>query len=320
MIDIAAIAKVAAQQQPMPKDCAPPVDSKRVVHIDGDYAAYYCAGGDDMDPGTARWALLKRIENAKKWAGAGKVIVHLTTSGSTKGDRFLIATVLNYQEQRTHHRPKNWPFLREFMETYVGDKFEVKMWNTREADDGIAYVAHWSASFGHEAVIHTADKDMRMLPGVHLSWAEQIVVPVPMGAYEVLGADGLVYGHKWFWLQMLQGDGADNIPGLPQIANNKGNFVQCGKKNAEALLKGTTDNEEAYHLVSGAYSAYYGDEWRDRFVEQAALLWLRTDRHANVGDFMQIMPGSDALRAAVAAMVDRIEADKKQLRELGHGA
>lgn len=304
----------------MPRGDAPPVNAKRVVHLDGDYAAYFCAGGDDMDPGTARWALLKRIENAKKWAGAGKVIVHLTTSGSTKADRFLIATVQNYQEQRTHHRPKNWAMLREFMENYNGDKFEVKKWDTREADDGIAYVAHWSATFGHEAVIHTADKDMRMLPGIHLSWAESIIVPVPAGTYEMIGADGLVYGHKWFWLQMLQGDTADNIPGLPKIANHKGNFVACGKANATALLKGTASNEDAYALVSGAYDAWYGDEWRDRFVEQAALLWLRTDRHALLGDFMQIMPQSDSLHAAVGRMADRIALEKQKLKELGYGS
>lgn len=316
MIDVAAIAKVAAAAAPMPM-AAPPVDSKRVVHIDGDYAAYFCAGGDDMDPQTARWALMKRIENARVRSGSIKAIVHLTTGRSTKADRFLIATVQNYQEQRKHHRPKNWPILRELMDNYQGDKFEVKQWDTREADDGMAYVATWAAQFGHDAVIHTADKDMRMLPGVHLTWEDFNIVPVPSGTFNLIGCDGLVYGHKWFWLQMLQGDGADNIPGLPQIANAKGNFVQCGKARAVEALAHAENNEDAYRIVSGAYSAYYGDEWRDRFVEQAALLWLRTDRHAMIGDFMQIMPVSDALNAAVGRMQDRVYEQRQMLRELG---
>jgi len=282
---IAAVAK----DQPMPGTVLPPLNPKLTLHVDGDYAAYFCSGNDETEPGLARQLLLNKLEAGRAIVGAGKIVVHLTVSGSHKGYRYQVATVKPYQGQRNSgRRPKNWEFLRTYMETYTGDAFKVKLWKDREADDGLAFVAANTAElYGQPvAAIYTADKDMRMLPGLHVDWNNYLVTEVPPGAYEVKRSpDGLVYGLKWFWLQMLQGDTADNIPGLPRLGGQL-----CGPKRAEQALAGTESVVEAFDIVAAGYAQHYGEEWQDRFVEQAALLWLRRDKNASVRDFLGYLP------------------------------
>jgi Autographiviridae exonuclease len=296
-MDIAAYVAKAAAAKPMPLVNVPDATAGLVVHMDGDYCAYYCAGNDDCDAGRARYNITSRLDTLRFASGATSVVMHLTDARSTKGDRYLAATVKPYQGQRGGAKPKNWDYLREYMEGYEGDKFTPKMWNTREADDGIAYVAHHMAQHGKLAVISTRDKDMRMLPGRHVVWLTNELIEVPFNAFEVIGSDEKIYGHKWFWIQMLQGDGADNIPGVPGI----------GEKYAPEFMKYAKDNETAFDIVSGQYTKKYpGAEAWDRLVEQASLLWLRTDRYAELDNFMQIMPKIPELTNACAALRMRV--------------
>lgn len=294
----------------MPGVVLPPLNAKLTLHVDGDYAAYFCSGNDETEPGRARQILLDKIEAGRAIVGASKVVVHLTMSGSHKGYRYQVATVKPYQGQRAGgRRPVNWEFLRTYMETYSGTAFKVKLWKDREADDGIAFVAANTVQLYNEpvAAIYTADKDMRMLPGLHVDWKNYLVTEVPPGAYEVLRSpDGLVYGLKWFWLQILQGDTADNIPGLPRL-----NGQLCGEARASKYLAGTESVVEAFDKVAAAYAVHYGEEWQDRFVEQAALLWLRRDTGASVRDFTSCMPamnhpGMSRVLAAAARLEVRV--------------
>lgn len=274
----------------MPGVVLPPVNKNLTLHVDGDYLAYFCSGNDECEPGQARRNVLNKLEAGRAIVGASKIVVHLTMSGSHKGYRYLVATVKPYQDQRSgSRRPKNWEFLRNFLETYQGDVFSVKLWKDREADDGIAFVSHNVVRLYKQpvAAIYTADKDMRMLPGLHVDWNTYQVCEVPFGAYDVKRApDGLQFGYKWFWLQMLQGDNADNIPGLPLYLGKR-----VGPVTAEKALAQADSHIEAFNVVSRMYASTYGEEWQDRFVEQAALLWLRTDTHASVRDFAGFIPG-----------------------------
>ncbi len=270
----------AAKASPMPFTTnAEPVEG-RVLHVDGDYCAYYCAGNDATDAGAARRTLLSRLDTAKRACGATKVMVHLSDARSTKGERFLIATTKPYQGQRNSGRkPDNWQHLREFMEGYEGDKFDKKLWLNREADDGMAYVCTASAALGRMHAVLTADKDMRMFPGYHVVWTTFQIVEVPYYAFDVIGGEGKQYGHKWFWLQMLMGDTADNIPGLPRV----------GEVAAGTALKGVTNNNDAYQIVKTMYAQKMGAGWARYFVEMAMLLWMRTDRHAAIYDFVKAL-------------------------------
>jgi hypothetical protein len=298
---LAAINAEAAAAPPPP--AAIPVVPGRVVHIDGDYLAYFAAGGDEMPVGIARRVCADRIETFREMSGAQAAIVHLTERSSTKGERFLAATVKPYQGQRNHgSRPKNWEPMRDFLERADHTTFARRMWGDREADDGLALASHQPDPTEFVTLAYK-DKDHRMLPGRHLDWDNYTETLVPHGAYEVIGdVDGLVYGHKWFWLQMLQGDGADYIPGLPKYLGKN-----IADKTAAKVLAGTTCNAEAFSIVSKAYHGYYGDGWSDRMAEQACLLWLRTDVDARIDDFLQLVP----LPKAAARLTRRI----KELRE-----
>lgn len=298
----------AASAAPMPFTANVEPVLGRVLHVDGDYCAYYCAGNDETDAGTARRNLLDRLQQAKHAAGATKIIVHLSDGMCTKGERYLIATVQPYQDQRNASRkPDNWACLREFMEGYEGTEFEKKIWLNREADDGIAFVCQTAAEqFGKLHAVLTADKDMRMFCGIHIVWKTYQQVVVPLGTFELVGGDGKLYGHKWFWTQMLQGDPADYIPGIPRV----------GEKTAALELRTVKDNVEAMRVVAGMYERKYGDEWADRFVEQAALLWMRTDRTAAIDNFLSLGCYGDEITQAAARMVQRVTEARAQLEAL----
>lgn len=299
-MDAARIKELAKLARPIPHAKAPQPTEGLVLHVDGDFAAYNCAGNDDTCPGQARLNVLDKVAGLKLVTGATKVIMHLTDPASHKGHRYIAAQAKPYQGQRKGGRkPVNWQHLRDYMTAYDGDVFTPKVWLTREADDGIAYVAHNAALHGKLHAIATADKDMRMLPGRHVVWTTREIIDVPLGTFEMVGPDEKVYGHKWFWLQMIQGDTADNIPGIPRM----------GEVAARTLLTGITNNQGAYERVAGAYHNVYPDSWAEKLVEQASLLWLRTDRHADIRDFLTVMPtADDAVRSAAAALKERVDA------------
>lgn len=297
--------KQHAKNAPMPGTSAREAVEGQPLHIDGDYMAYYCAGNDDTSPATARENCIDRIERALFVSGSTRPIVHLSDRACDKGLRFLIAEAKPYQGQRDGGRkPKNWDVLRDWMETYEGNRFEVKNWIDREADDGMAYVCEAAAHINRPAALLTADKDMRMFAGLHIVWKTFEMVEVPTGTFDITH-DGKQYGHKWFWLQMLHGDTADNIPGLPRV----------GEVAATKALSGVKNNQQAYEVVRDFYINKMGDRYADYFVEQAALLWMRTDKSARVLNFMTI-PGVEFaidIERAASRMRDRVHKERDAL-------
>jgi DNA polymerase-1 len=292
-----AAAQQVADSSPHMRSALPVVEG-RVIHVDGDMIAYWAGGGEDMPIDVSRRIAANKIEAMREYAGAASVVLHLTAASSTKADRFMIATQKPYQGQRKSGRkPKNWGYLREWMEAYTGPAFRVKLWATREADDGLAFFAY---HYNGQHVIATKDKDMRMLPGWHIDWDTMELFFVPMHAFDVVHKEKQ-YGHKWFWLQMLQGDTADNIPGLPKWGG-----VPCGEVKASKLLDGVETNDAAFDIVSMGYDLHYADGWQDAMLEQALLLWLRTDRHATFEDVYTVLPPSH-FDAAMQRLKTRIK-------------
>jgi DNA polymerase-1 len=266
------------------------------LHVDGDYLAYYASGNEDTTPGEARLNAISLIEVFRAAVGAEAVVMHNTAKGCHKGERYLIATVKPYQAQRVDGRkPKNHGYLQNWLQGYEGPLFRAKNWTSREADDGIAACAHFAV--GREPgyiAIATADKDMRMLPGLHLNWKTRQLTTVSPGAYDVMGEDDKQYGLKFFFQQMLMGDAADNCPGLEkyEVQHPDGSFKAlkpCGEKTAIKLLEGCTNVQEALDVVlqlyRGGYHGQHDNVPYDRFVEQAGLLWMRCGLDASVTDF-----------------------------------
>lgn len=320
-----------------PQDNRPaPLVPGLVLHVDGDYLAYYASGKDETTQGEARLNAIGIIDGFRAKVGAEKVVVHNTERGCHKGERFLVATVKPYQGQRDGDRkPKNHAYLQQWLMDYEGDLYQAKNWRTREADDGIGACAHFAVGKAPGYVaIATRDKDLRMLPGYHLDWLTRDVTVVNPGDYEVIGSNGKLYGLKWFWQQMLEGDTADNCPGLERIRtdNKDGSFKgykKCGPKTAEDLLRGAANSDEAgmvvWHEYKRAYSSYVEPvaNAADRFVEQAALLWMRCGRTAEVTDFADHAGHSrinsffdEELWAAVKRLDERVKSARNEINSL----
>lgn len=275
----AAIAKAAA--------AAPQFDGLatvpgRVLLVDGDALCYTCAGRDDTDPAQARTNVRDRIERALRASGSERAIVLVTARGSHKGHRYAVARVKPYQGQRSSgRRPKNWEYLRGLVESGVPGH-DTDVTHIAEADDLFRKYGHqlgWA-----NVVHHTQDKDMRQIPGWHLTWDDFYMVHAPLGTW-ALTAHDKVYGRKWFWLQMLHGDTADNIPGLPKMTKPDGRQALCGPATAEKLLEGCDDEAAAKAVVVNQYREYYGERWPENLLEQGILLWLRQ----NPGQLFDVM-------------------------------
>jgi DNA polymerase-1 len=253
----------------------------RCLHIDGDYAAYYFAGNDDTPLLDAHRNFDSFVARKMRLSGSEKYKLHLTADWSHKGKRFKIATVKPYQGQRDSGRkPKNWAGMR----TYLERDEKMVLWEDREADDGCARAGHLGGP--RNVALLTRDKDFRMIPGLHVGWKEDTLVHLERGESKV--ENDLPYGPYWFWLQMLMGDTADNIPGCPTVPLGKGNKpVQCGEARAYTWLGEKADTQSDFQRVVEAYKLAYPATWADRFVEQAGLLWMRTDATASIRNYTQ---------------------------------
>lgn len=253
-----------------------PVVPGRTLLADGDAFAYYCAGKEDTSPGAARTNMLSLIGAACRAGGCDSARILVTGRASHKGHRYAIARAKPYQAQRSgSRRPKNWEFLREILETGVPG-YPTEVTNKAEADD---LFGKYSKILGWQnVVVFAQDKDMNMTEGYHLDWASLTLTEVPAGAWSVPHPkEGHVFGRKWFWLQMLMGDSADNIPGLP-----KANGKLCGPATAEKLLASAQGEAHAADTVMQLYELHYQDGWREAFFEQAILLWMRNDENSSV--------------------------------------
>lgn len=254
-----------------------PTKAGRTLHFDGDYAAYYFSGNDDTPILEAQRNLERFVESKARVTGSSRITVHLTADWSDKGHRFKLATVKPYQGQRdSGRRPKNWAALRNYLERAFPS---TRLWGDREADDGVA-AASFADGWENTAIL-TRDKDFRMIPGIHVGWMHERIVHLPDGKpweTSILATwdndESAWFGRQWFLLQLLQGDTADNIPGLPKVPLGKGGKpVACGPVAAEKWL--ATASSDPVDAVVLGYQAHYKEKWAEALAEQASLLWMR---------------------------------------------
>lgn len=275
----------------------------RVLFIDADMLCYQCGGNEDTDVATSRRILKSKIDMFVEASGAERLVLGLTGEGSTKGDRAVIAYTKPYQGQRKGHKPKNWQYLRNYIAEGLAGP--VKAVFDREADDLAGFM---SEQYPGKAVLCSRDKDFRMLPGLHLNWDTYDLVEVKPDVFGVEHG-GKMYGSRWFWTQMLWGDAADNIPGLPKHPD----FPRgVGEVAAGKLLAFAHDDDSAAQAVAQAYKAHWGDEWADRYAEQASLLWIRRTQQAPINEWAQFLPIGPQLTAAVERMLTRVNLLKEE--------
>ena len=195
----------------------PEVVQGRWLNADADIYAYNCAGNDDTTHEEVVFNLKAMVAGRMQAAGATDYVLHLTGDGSDKGKRHDIACLKQYQVGRIDKpKPKNLAFARQYIKTNM--KAEVHY--DQEADDGLAQFQQNFIDVGQIelCVLDSQDKDLRMVLGLHLDPDTDKIV-------EVKGFDSCWYdsdksktsgwGTSFFWHQLLMGDVADDIPGLP---------------------------------------------------------------------------------------------------------
>jgi hypothetical protein len=135
-----------------------------------------------------------------------------------------------------------------------------------------------------QTVICSRDKDLRMCPLLHYSWEcgnqralgptytddighlEEIITKKTDEKTGKVKIDKKIlgYGKSFFYYQMLVGDSADNIPGLPK----------WGHVKAYELLKDLKTERGLFKAVQKAYIETMKLDAKRHFREQASLLWM----------------------------------------------
>lgn len=224
-------------------------------------------------------------EHIQRLAGASSYVCHTTPIGSTKGGRDDQAVQQEYQANR---KGREQPEFLHAVRTFIGQELNGRPHLDQEADDGLAQAAYGADG----SVVCSKDKDLRMVPGLHLDMYTGEIVNVPtdsFGHIEIerkLKEDGTVkstklvgYGPKFFFAQVLMGDTADNIKGAPAVpgliiaehaptsayikAINRGTQKHidaitaktslCGPVMTYNLLEHATSAKEAFNLVKRVF-------------------------------------------------------------------
>lgn len=229
----------------------PEVIADRVAHIDGDFIAYQVSAEskaelDPLDP-TPRKSFEDMKHNARRAAdhlrrlsGAERYVLHLTPTGSTKGGRAAAAVQKPYQGNRVgKEKPAFLDAVRSFMVHDLGGIAHLD----QEADDGLAQ-ALYQAKDPYLAVVVSKDKDLRMLEGMHCDPVTGEFTKIGKGDFGSIWIDRskstaklVGYGPKFFWAQLLMGDAADNVSGVPCVS---GKFWQS-RLPSEAYTKAERD-------------------------------------------------------------------------------
>lgn len=196
----------------------PDMVSGREVQVDADILCYDATYDHTKSFDECVSTFKNQLEHLRKKAAAQTANIYVTPKGSDKGGRYRIATVKEYQANRYGRpKPEHLERLRNWVIIHMNAKH-----SDEEADDMMTQRHHEvTRDKGKDfSVICSNDKDLRMNPYWHLDWTTQELVYTDEfgklwydeGRKKVLG-----YGMKFFWLQLLMGDTADNIPGLPML-------------------------------------------------------------------------------------------------------
>jgi hypothetical protein len=200
----------------------PPMVKGRTVHIDADFLAYQTTAERDGDEKTyedMQHNVEVAVDTIRSLAAAEHVHLHLTPATSNKGGRYDIAIQRPYQGNRAD-KPK--PRYLGLMREWLAKRYKGTLHQFCEADDGMSSAQYKAVQEGNSdlSIIASKDKDLCMVPGLHLNWDTGEIVDVSDFGYVEFNPQKkklVGFGPKFFWAQMLVGDTADNIQGLPTL-------------------------------------------------------------------------------------------------------
>lgn len=232
-----------------------------IALVDGDLIAYRCAAsckeGDPLEVAVQRADLLMRDILVQTKADEYKCFL----SGS---DNFRKHINPEYKANRRDQvSPEHLQDVREFLVT----EWKAKLGYGVEADDMLGM------NQTEDTIIASLDKDLRMIPGKHFSWAIGTATWSKDAEFREID---WFEGNKAFWRQMLIGDKTDNIIGIHGIGPVKA---------AKAI-----DHLETDYECFGYVLSEYKDDIR-RFVMNANCLWImRNEESTWAKDLHLVLP------------------------------
>ena len=274
----------------------------RTIQIDADFLAYQVSYDDEKSIAEMRSNCDAIVEKFRLMSGAERVALHLTPKGSNKGNRYEIALLKEYQANRAGKvKPKFLNVIREWMHK---ERDAILHMNC-EADDGMAMAQYKAIADGTPelSIIASKDKDLCIVPGLQIDWSTGTISDTtdPFGYIDLHVMDNKAKtkkvkgrGWKFFWAQLLMGDSADNISGLPKVCLPKylaasGKPKAVGPVLAHEIISPLKSNAECFSVVSNLFRSY-GDNvgfvnWRDgskvsygdALISEAQLLWMRRE-------------------------------------------
>ena len=271
------------------------------VLIDADCVAYYGAAGCDTMPlGSATRRVDLRMNQILDDCQAQSYEAYMTGNENFRDD---VATLRRYKENRYDKdgkRIKSQPSWLQECRQYLVSEWGAVIINKMEADDMLSIRAYEDQKKYTKLFISTLDKDL----AINTCWYHEQT----SGNITNITQPGSIYldakcklrgtGIKFFYAQMLMGDRADCIVGLPKVTQwvkdtfNIPRIGGCGHKAAWCVLNDVDSPAEMERRVYECYKSFwtlYGyRHWRTdkmynpgiatvnkQFLEQGRLLWLR---------------------------------------------
>ena len=180
--------------------------------IDGDICCFRCAAvNEEADVESALLVLDRQIQEILYVTDTQEYKIFLT--GKDNFRKIL------YPEYKANRKDKPKPQHLQALRTFLVENWSAVISDGCEADDLLG------VNQTNETIICSIDKDLLQIAGRHFNW-------VKSEFYDQSEFGGI----KHFYLQLLQGDRGDNIPGIDGI----------GPKKAERFLEGCETEQELF--------------------------------------------------------------------------
>lgn len=173
--------------------------------------------------------------------------LYFTASGDTTNFRFHYGRNYGYKYigYKEHRRFTDKPVHYTVVRNYLMENYPADLAIGEEADDRMA-ICHLTQ--GRPSMISSLDKDLKMIPGEHYNYQKDI-------RYTITEEEGI----RNFYKQLLEGDRADNIPGIKGL----------GPVKSHKLLGHLVTERDMFKTVQGIYN---DDE---RLFNIGMCLWIR---------------------------------------------
>ena len=207
--------------------------------IDGDILLYRVGfGAENEDETVAVHRMDELISSILDSVKATSYQVYLS-DGREKTFRYELNN--NYKAQRKADKPIHYQMLKDYLITNYSAVVAVN----EEADDLMGI----EQSQNKDTIICSIDKDLLQIPGQHYNFVKNVFTTIDEDE-----------GRLFFYLQLLMGDKADNIPGITGI----------GIAKATKILEDYLGEDEIFliELVQKEYRNWLSDFWADQYTDE----------------------------------------------------